>query len=350
MNSATAKSQAEHTILVTGGTGYIGSHTVVELQAQGYQVVILDNLANSSEIVIQRIEEISGTRPVFVAGDMRDSALLKDVFAQYKISAVIHFAGLKAVGESVSEPLRYYANNVVGSLQLFREMAAADCKRLIFSSSATVYGDPQSVPIYENAPLTATNPYGHSKLMVEDILRDLSSADPQWQISLLRYFNPVAAHPSGRIGEDPTGPPNNLLPYIAQVSVGLRAQLTVHGNDYDTVDGTGVRDYIHVVDLARAHLAALEHPPQHDSCRAYNIGTGNGFSVLQMIKAFEHASGREIPYQIGPRREGDIATCYANPQRAEDELGWRATFDLPTMMQDHWRWQSNNPSGYQGSK
>lgn len=334
-------------ILVTGGIGYIGSHTVVALIEQGYCPVIIDNLSNSSAKVLERIEQICAYKPELIEGDIGDSALLKNVFAQHGFSAVIHFAGLKAVGESVQQPLRYYQNNVTGSVQLLRAMAEVGCKKLVFSSSATVYGDPLSVPITEDFALSATNPYGQTKLMVEDILRDLAAADAEWQISILRYFNPVAAHQSGLIGENPNGIPNNLMPYIAQVGVGRLPQLAVFGNDYDTPDGTGVRDYIHVCDLADAHLKALQALGQGHACKAYNIGTGQGYSVLQMIAAFERASGVEIPFAIQPRRVGDIAECYANPQYSERELGWRAQYNLDQMMEDHWRWQSNNPNGYE---
>lgn len=333
-------------ILVTGGAGYIGSHTVVELLQAQRDVVVIDNLDNSCIKVMSRIAEIVGKAPTFIEGDIRDSELLTQLFKDYEFTAVIHFAGLKAVGESVSEPLRYYQNNVAGALQLVRCMAQFNCTNLVFSSSATVYGDPASVPIREDFPLAATNPYGHSKLMIENILRDLAAADPRWKVSILRYFNPVAAHPSGLIGEDPNGIPNNLLPYIAQVGVGKLPQLTVHGNDYRTADGTGVRDYIHVVDLAKAHLAALAGLADIDGCETYNIGTGKGYSVLEMIKAFEAASGQHIAYQVGPRRQGDIGSCYADAQRAARQLGWRAQLGLEEMMQDHWRWQSQNPNGY----
>jgi len=333
-------------ILVTGGAGYIGSHTVLALTEQGFTPVIFDNLSNSSKAVLPRLEKLSGQEIALIEGDIQDVELLNKVFQQHQFDAVIHFAGLKAVGESVEQPLRYYQNNVHGSLQLFRVMAEYGCKRIVFSSSATVYGDPASVPIKEDFPLSATNPYGQSKLMIEDILRDLSVADADWQISILRYFNPVSAHPSGLIGEDPNGIPNNLMPYIAQVGVGKLTQLSVWGNDYDTPDGTGVRDYIHVVDLANAHLKALQAlNPQH-ACQAYNIGTGQGYSVLEMVAAFERASGVNIPLVIKDRRPGDIATCYADPNHSKRKLNWTAEFGVDQMMQDHWRWQSNNPDGY----
>lgn len=333
-------------ILVTGGTGYIGSHTVVELLANGFDVTILDNLSNSSRKVLPRINAISGQTPHFIEGDIRQSDLLSRLMGEREIDAVIHFAGLKAVGESVSHPLKYYQNNVEGSLTLFQAMAEHQCFNLVFSSSATVYGDPSTVPISESASRSATNPYGHSKLMIEDILFDLQRAETRWSTALLRYFNPVAAHPSGLIGEDPSGIPNNLLPYVAQVAVGKRERLTIHGNDYPTPDGTGVRDYIHVVDLAKAHIAALQNLAPSAGCHAYNIGTGKGYSVLEVVQAFEHASGRDIDYQIGERRAGDIASCYADPSFARESLGWEAKADLATMMADHWRWQEKNPAGY----
>jgi UDP-glucose 4-epimerase len=337
---------AKKTILVTGGTGYIGSHTVVELLQKEHRLVVLDNLQNSSSEVIARIKRITGQQVQFVQGDVRDAELLNALFAEHRFGAVIHFAGLKSVGESVDEPILYYQNNVAGSLSLFRCMAQNNCKNLVFSSSATVYGDPQTVPVTEDAPLSSTNPYGQSKLMIEHILRDLSASDPEWRISLLRYFNPVAAHPSGLLGEDPKGVPNNLLPYIAKVAVGELEQLTIHGNDYPTQDGTGVRDYIHVVDLAQAHVAALKALARSTGCEAINIGTGQGYSVMEMINAFEQASGKKIAFRIGPRRAGDIASCFAHPGKAEQVLGWRAKADLTTMMEDHWRWQSMNPQGY----
>jgi len=330
--------------LVTGGLGYIGSHTCVELLAAGHQVRIFDNLSNSKPAVLERIAEIAGCRPEFVRGDIRDRAALRAALPG--CDAVIHFAGLKAVGESVAQPLRYYDNNVTGSIQLFSAMAETGVKTLVFSSSATVYGEPQSVPIREDAPLSATNPYGRSKLIIEDILRDMHRADPDWRIALLRYFNPVGAHPSGRIGEDPNGIPNNLMPYIAQVAVGKLACLSVFGNDYPTPDGTGVRDYIHVVDLAKGHLAALEALSRRGGLITVNLGTGRGYSVLQMIEAFEAASGRKIPYRIAPRRPGDVAQCYADPALAATVLGWRAEKDLAAMCADAWRWQSMNPDGY----
>jgi UDP-glucose 4-epimerase len=343
-------------VLVTGGAGYIGSHTDVLLLEAGFDVVVLDNLCNSHPEVFNRIETITGKRPVFVEGDVRDTAVLEQVFTDYAIDAVIHFAGLKAVGESVAKPVMYYQNNVAGSINLFDVMAKHGCKRLVFSSSATVYGDPASVPIREDFPLSATNPYGQSKLMIENILRDIAVADPEWQISILRYFNPVGAHVSGLIGEDPNGMPNNLMPFVAQVAIGRLDKLNVFGGDYPTIDGTGVRDYIHVVDLAAGHLKAMaalsvvdESGAAH-GCQAYNLGTGNGYSVLQVVKAFAQASGRNVPYHIAERRAGDIAACYADPAHSAKALGWTAEFDLARMVTDHWRWQSTNPNGYQGER
>ncbi len=332
-------------ILVTGGTGYIGSHTVVELLAAGQDVLILDNYANSSPKVLERIADISGRRPAFSEGDIRDVDGLRALFAAHRIEAVIHFAGLKAVGESVEQPLTYYDNNVNGTLCLLQAMRQAGVRRLVFSSSATVYGDPHRVPIREDFPLQATNPYGRSKLMVEEMLRDLQRAEADWQIAILRYFNPVGAHPSGLIGENPNGIPNNLMPFVAQVAVGKRAQLSVFGNDYPTPDGTGVRDYIHVVDLAQGHLAALAALARSGQSLTVNLGTGQGYSVLDMVRAFEAASGRPVPYQIVARRAGDIATCYADPQLAGELLGWQARRGIGEMCADAWRWQSKNPDG-----
>ena len=332
-------------ILVTGGTGYIGSHTVVELLAAGKDVLILDNYANSSPKVLERIAKISGRRPAFREGDIRDVDGLRALFAAHRIEAVIHFAGLKAVGESVEQPLTYYDNNVNGTLCLLQAMRQAGVRRLVFSSSATVYGDPHRVPIREDFPLQATNPYGRSKLMVEEMLRDLQRAEADWQIAILRYFNPVGAHPSGLIGENPNGIPNNLMPFVAQVAVGKRAQLSVFGNDYPTPDGTGVRDYIHVVDLAQGHLAALAALARSGQSLTVNLGTGQGYSVLDMVRAFEAASGRPVPYQIVARRAGDIATCYADPQLAGELLGWQARRGISEMCADAWRWQSMNPDG-----
>lgn len=334
-------------LLITGGAGYIGSHTVVELLEAGHEVVVLDNLVNSSRASLRRVADITGRTPALIEGDVRDPDTLDRIFAQYPIDSVIHFAGLKAVGESVRRPLAYYDNNVGGSIALCQAMARAGVYRLAFSSSATVYGDPTEMPIPETCPLgIPTNPYGQSKRMVEDILRDLAASDPRWSIALLRYFNPVGAHPSGLIGEDPEGIPNNLLPYIAQVAVGRLERLSVFGNDYPTLDGTGVRDYIHVVDLARGHVAALGFLTHHPGIHTWNLGTGTGYSVLQMIEAFERASGRSVPYRIAPRRPGDVARCWADPAKAQRELGWRAVLGLDEMMVDTWRWQSRNPTGY----
>lgn len=332
-------------ILVTGGTGYIGSHTVVELLSRGEELLILDNLSNSSVKVLDRVEAITGKRPAFVEGDILDRPLLDRLFAQFPICSVIHFAGLKAVGESVAKPLLYYRNNVVGSTNLFEAMAAAGVKQLVFSSSATVYGDPHAVPIREDFPLQATNPYGRTKLMIEDILRDLVQADPTWRIAILRYFNPVGAHASGLIGENPNGIPNNLMPFIAQTAVGIRQELSVFGSDYPTPDGTGVRDYIHVVDLALGHLAALEALSRDEALLTVNLGTGEGYSVLDMVRAFELASQRKVPFKLVDRRPGDVASCYADPAHAERLLGWRATRGVAAMCEDTWRWQSGNPNG-----
>ncbi|GLP96941.1 UDP-glucose 4-epimerase GalE [Paraferrimonas sedimenticola] len=333
-------------ILVTGGAGYIGSHTLVELLDINRDVVVLDNLCNASPEALKRVEQITGKPVTFIEGDVRDRAVLDDIFGQYNIDSVIHFAGLKAVGESVAQPVRYYQNNVAGTLVLCEAMAQANCFNLVFSSSATVYGNPTELPLTENSPTGATNPYGQSKLMVELMLRDLAKSDERWNIALLRYFNPVGAHHSGLIGEDPNDIPNNLMPYITQVAVGKLEKLSVFGDDYDTKDGTGVRDYIHVVDLALGHLKALDKLEQNPGLVTYNLGTGNGYSVLEMVAAFEKASGRDVPYQIGPRRPGDIAACYAQVTLAEQELGWTAQKSLDDMTQDSWRWQSQNPKGY----
>lgn len=322
------------TVLVTGGTGYIGSHTAVVLLEAGYPVVLLDNLVNSKRTVLERIERVSGCPLSFVEGDVRDADILDRVFRRHDISAVIHFAGLKAVGESVAQPLLYYDNNVAGSLRLFEAMARHGCHRLVFSSSATVYGDPATVPIREDFPLSATNPYGRSKLMIEDMLRDLATSDPQWRVMLLRYFNPVGAHPGGLLGEDPEGTPNNLMPYVARVAAGQLPRLQVFGDDYPTPDGTGVRDYIHVMDLARGHLAAMERLAP--GCEAVNLGTGRGYSVLEVVRAFAAASGREIPYEIAPRRAGDVARSYADTSYSRDQLGWEAKLGLEEMVRDHW--------------
>ncbi|OHU86231.1 MULTISPECIES: UDP-glucose 4-epimerase GalE [Pseudoalteromonas] len=335
-------------ILVTGGAGYIGSHTALELLQRGEDVVVVDNLSNASQESLVRIAQLTGKSVSFHQGDILDKAFLDDVFSRYSISQVIHFAGLKAVGESVRKPIEYYQVNVQGTLTLLDAMRDAGVFKLVFSSSATVYGDPQSLPIREDFPVGGTtNPYGTSKLMVEMVLQDVAKSDERWAFAILRYFNPVGAHESGLIGEDPNGIPNNLLPYIAQVAVGKLEQLGVFGNDYDTVDGTGVRDYIHVVDLALGHLKALAKLESQAGTHIYNLGTGKGNSVLEMVNAFEKASGKPVPYKLMPRRDGDIAACYAAPEKAQQELGWQATRDIDAMMQDTWRWQSNNPNGYQ---
>lgn len=327
-------------ILVTGGAGFIGSHTVVELLAAGHEAVIVDNFCNSKASVIERLARIAGVQPRFVRADIRDRPALAAVFAAERFDAVIHFAGLKAVGESVAQPLAYYENNVAGSLVLFETMAAAGVKTLVFSSSATVYGDPHAVPIREDFPLSATNPYGRSKLIVEEVARDVVRADAGWRVALLRYFNPVGAHASGLIGEDPNGIPNNLMPYVSQVAAGRLAELSVFGDDYPTPDGTGVRDYIHVVDLARGHLAALDAlQGRAGGVLTVNLGTGRGYSVLEMVHAFAKASGRPVPYRIAPRRAGDVAQCYADPALAAAELGWRAGLGIEAMCADTWRWQ-----------
>lgn len=333
-------------ILVTGGAGYIGSHTVLELLNSGNDVVVIDNLCNSSRESLRRVEVLTGRSVTFYEADVCDRSALQTIFAQHAIDAVIHFAGLKAVGESTQIPLKYYQNNIAATLVLCEEMERAGVFRLVFSSSATVYGDPHTVPIQEHFPTSATNPYGRSKLMVEEMLRDIVAADPRWSVVLLRYFNPVGAHISGQIGEDPNGIPNNLLPYIAQVAIGRLKQLSVFGNDYPTPDGTGVRDYIHVVDLSLGHLKALQYIADRHGVFTFNLGTGQGYSVLEMVKAFEQASGRAVPYQVVARRPGDIAVCYAEPDLAAKELGWRAERGLPEMMADTWRWQSQNPNGY----
>lgn len=335
-------------ILVTGGAGYIGSHTVLLLLEAGYPVVVLDNLSNSCEESLHRVMRLTGKELTFINGDIRDEQCLARLFSDHDIEAVIHFAGLKAVGESVAQPLRYYDCNVVGTLKLLEAMSVAGVKRLVFSSSATVYGDPASVPIRENFPLSATNPYGATKLHIEDMLRDLQVSDAQWQIALLRYFNPVGAHESGEIGEDPSGIPNNLMPFIAQVAVGKRDKLSVFGGDYPTADGTGVRDYIHVMDLSEGHLAALKALPDSDGLLSVNLGTGQGYSVLEMVNAFAAVSGREIAYEIVARRPGDVAQCFADPSHAENVLKWKALRGVEAMCGDHWRWQSNNPEGFKG--
>lgn len=333
-------------ILVTGGAGYIGSHTCVELLNDNYDIVVLDNLSNSSEESLRRVQEITGKSLTFVNGDIRDRRLLNRLFSEHDFEAVIHFAGLKAVGESCEIPLDYYDNNVYGTVVLCETMKAANVKRIVFSSSATVYGDPARLPIMEDFPLSATNPYGRSKLMVEDILRDLYLSDNEWSIALLRYFNPVGAHPSGMIGEDPNDIPNNLMPYVTQVAIGKLEKLRVFGNDYPTHDGTGVRDYIHVVDLSIGHVRAIEKLRTTRGANAWNLGVGKGYSVLDMVAAFEKASGKAVPYAITDRRAGDIAACYANPDKALGELGWKAEKVLEDMVSDAWRWQSQNPDGY----
>ena len=334
------------TILVTGGAGYIGSHTVLELLSQGDDVIVIDNLSNSSQESLRRVEALTGKAPVFYEIDLLDQAALATPFQNHHIDAVIHFAGLKAVGESVEIPLKYYQNNLSGTLNLLGEMKTYGVKRLVFSSSATVYGDPSSVPITEDFPVSATNPYGRSKLIIEEMLADLALSDAQWDISILRYFNPVGAHSSGQIGEDPNGIPNNLMPYISQVAVGKLEKLSVYGNDYETRDGTGVRDYIHVVDLAQGHLKALDHLMTQPGLVTVNLGTGQGYSVLEMVKAFESASGQTVAYEIVHRRTGDIAACYADTQKAFEVLGWKAAKGLKEMCDDAWRWQSKNPQGY----
>ncbi|TRY15729.1 UDP-glucose 4-epimerase GalE [Shewanella hanedai] len=334
------------TILVTGGAGYIGSHTVVELLNADQDVVIIDNLVNSSIEALHQVEAITGKSVTFYQGDILNKAFLQKVFSDHKIQSVIHFAGLKAVGESVAQPLRYYETNVSGTLVLCEVMAEYNVKNLVFSSSATVYGDPASLPITEDFPTGATNPYGQSKLMVENILEDLYHSDPSWNIARLRYFNPVGAHASGSIGEDPNDIPNNLMPFIAQVAVGKREKLSVFGDDYNTHDGTGVRDYIHVVDLAIGHLKALDKLNTQSGLVTYNLGTGVGYSVIDMVNAFEKACGSKISYQIVARRPGDIAACYADPLKAQTELGWQATHTLEDMANSSWNWQSTNPNGY----
>ncbi len=333
-------------ILVTGGAGYIGSHTVVLLIEAGYEVVIFDNFCNSSKESIKRVEKIVNQELTVIEGDIRSREDLEKVFSSHKIDVVIHFAGLKAVGESVEQPIRYYDNNISGTVILCEVMAKHNCKSIIFSSSATVYGDPHTTPILEDFPTSATNPYGRSKLFIEEILRDLYVSDSEWKVVLLRYFNPVGAHKSGTIGEDPNGIPNNLMPFIAQTAVGKREYLSVFGDDYDTPDGTGVRDYIHVVDLAQGHVNALDRLDNFSEVMTINLGTGKGYSVLEMVKAFEKASGKKVPYKIAPRRAGDIATCFADPSYAKEVLDWEAKRGIEEMCEDGWRWQSQNPDGY----
>ncbi len=334
-------------ILVTGGAGYIGSHTCVELLEGGYDVVVVDNLCNANAESLNRVRELTGKAVKFYEGDVRDEALLRRIFAENKISAVIHFAGLKAVGESVAQPWRYYDNNLNSTLVLTKVMGEAGCKRIIFSSSATVYSGDNEMPLRETSKTgNCTNPYGWTKYMTEQILSGMATADRAWGIVLLRYFNPIGAHQSGRIGEDPRGVPNNLMPYITQVAVGRREFLSIYGNDYDTPDGTGVRDYIHVVDLAKGHVAAVKYVLENDGCDVFNLGTGSGYSVLDMVKAFEQANNLTLPYKIAPRRPGDLATCYADPAKSAEKLGWRAEKNLVDMCRDSWNWQKQNPNGY----
>lgn len=334
-------------ILVTGGAGYIGSHTCIELMHSGHEVVVVDNFDNSSPVALDRVATITGVKPTYYEVDICDKAALSHVFQVEKPDAVIHFAALKAVGESVSQSLRYYQNNIGGTLVLLDVMQDHQVKNIIFSSSATVYGDPHTVPILETFPLSTTNPYGATKLMTEQILQDLHTSDPSWNVVLLRYFNPIGAHESGLIGEDPKGIPNNLIPYVSKVAVGQLAHVNVFGDDYDTVDGTGVRDYIHVVDLAKGHVAALKDLVEAQGVTIYNLGTGMGYSVLQIIEAMSEASGVTIDYVVGARRPGDIATCYADATKAFERLGWKAMYDLKRMCEDTWRWQSQNPNGFE---
>ena len=334
-------------ILLTGGAGYIGSHTIIELDKAGHSVVVVDNLVNSNPESLRRVSKIVGKEIPFYEVDVRDKENLSKVFDENKIDAVIHFAGLKAVGESVSKPLEYYHNNMTGTFILLDVMRLHGCKNIIFSSSATVYGDPAIIPITEDCPKGhCTNPYGQTKSMLEEVLIDVQKADPEWNIVLLRYFNPIGAHQSGTIGENPNGIPNNLMPYITQTAVGIRKELGVFGNDYDTPDGTGVRDYIHVCDLASGHVAALKAIDKKCGLAIYNLGTGHGYSVLDVVKAFEKVNGVKVPYSIKPRRPGDIATCYCNPAKAEAELGWKAQYGIEEMCRDSWNWQKNNPNGY----
>ena len=335
-------------ILVTGGAGYIGSHTCVELLNEGYEVVVLDNLSNSSEKSLERVEELTGKKVAFYKGDILDREILNHIFETEKIESCIHFAGLKAVGESVAKPWEYYNNNITGTLTLVDVMRQHNCKNIIFSSSATIYGDPAQIPITEECPKgQCTNPYGWTKSMLEQMLIDIQKADNEWNVIILRYFNPIGAHKSGRIGENPNGIPNNLMPYVTQVAVGKLESLGVFGNDYDTPDGTGVRDYIHVVDLARGHVAALKKIDENAELCIYNLGTGHGYSVLDIVKNFEAANNIKIPYVIKNRRPGDIATCYCDPEKAKKEMGWVAEYGIKEMCEDAWRWQSNNPNGYE---
>lgn len=336
----------KETVLVTGGAGYIGSHTCVQLLQSNRDVIVFDNLSNSRQASLKAVEQITQKNLTFIEGDIRDRDALESIFTENEISSVLHFAGLKAVGESNKFPLRYYDNNVNGTLSLLESMQQHDCRTIVFSSSATVYGIPEVTPLTEDSPLGAINPYGRTKLQIEQILKDLYTSDPDWRISLLRYFNPVGAHASGKIGEDPNDIPNNLMPYISQVAVGRLEKLRIFGDDYDTPDGTGVRDYIHVVDLARGHIAALDYLADAPKISIHNLGTGQGYSVLEAVRAFEAASGRPIPYEFTERREGDAAISYADPTRAAQELGWKAEFDLQRMCEDAWRWQNSHPSGY----
>ena len=334
-------------ILVTGGAGYIGSHTCVELLESGYNVIVIDNLCNSNPESLNRVQELTGKKPLFYEGDVRDEALLRKIFAENKIDAVIHFAGLKAVGESVAQPWRYYDNNLNSTLVLTKVMEEAGCKKIIFSSSATVYSGDNEMPLRETSKTgNCTNPYGWTKYMTEQILSGMAFADKEWSIVLLRYFNPIGAHISGRIGEDPRGIPNNLMPYITQTAIGRREFLSVYGNDYDTHDGTGVRDYIHVVDLAKGHVAAVKYAAENLGCEVFNLGTGTGYSVLDMVKAFEEANNLTLPYKIVDRRPGDLATCYADPAKSAEKLGWKAEKTLVDMCRDSWNWQSKNPMGF----
>ena len=334
-------------ILVTGGAGYIGSHTLIELLNAGHATIVIDNLSNSSRESLRRVEEITGKSVVFYEADVRDKNALDAIFTDHQIDAVIHFAGLKAVGESVAKALLYYQNNLESTLTLLDTMQRFNVRKLVFSSSATVYGDPETLPITESAPRSATNPYGQTKLMIEQILQDISATNESWNITSLRYFNPVGAHPSGRIGENPNGIPNNLMPFVSQVAIGKRDSLSIFGNDYDTPDGTGVRDYIHVVDLAAGHVKALERINMKKGLEIFNLGTGIGYSVLDIVKNFEKATGVDIPYIIGPRRPGDIATCYSDASKAKELLGWTAKNGIEEMCADSWRWQSQNPNGYE---
>lgn len=342
-------SKQSQTVLVTGGAGYIGSHTCLQLLEAGFRVAVVDNLSNASEESLRRVRQITGGTLEFHRADLCDPGALDPVFERQSFDAVVHFAGLKAVGESCEVPIRYFHNNVTGTINLLDAMERHGCRRIVFSSSATVYGQAETMPIAETAPLGATNPYGRTKLIVEDLLRELCAQKPEWTAVLLRYFNPVGAHPSGRIGEDPLGIPNNLMPAVARVAVGRLPELKVFGDDYPTPDGTGVRDYIHVVDLAAGHLAALRRIGELAGAHAYNLGTGRGYSVLEMVAAFERACGKSLPHRIVDRRSGDIATCYADPTKAQRELDWRAELDLDAMCVDTWRWQSGNPHGYDGT-